>query len=247
MVRNTLTTSLCTVLLCAAGCATTPPSEDPVLLKLTELENRLISIERVVNNKSLVSLQGQLDQLNVEVRELRGQIETLQYEGREAGKRQRTQYLDVDSRLQRIEKGGLPSVSTAGGTEAIAIDRQAYEQAFDLLKSGRYEEAKSAFAAFARTYSDSPLADNANYWLGEAHYVTADYVAAMTQFKKMIADFPDSAKVPDAMLKIAYCQYEQQAFAEARATLQSVINTYPGTTPSRLAEQRLQQMQSEGR
>ena len=59
---NRLTLSvaaLCTALT-LGGCATTP-QEDPVLTKLTELENRLIAIERVVNNQSLVGLQGQLD------------------------------------------------------------------------------------------------------------------------------------------------------------------------------------------
>ncbi|NNF17019.1 MAG: tol-pal system protein YbgF [Gammaproteobacteria bacterium] len=239
--------SLSAVLLCICGCATTPPSEDPVLLKLTELENRLVTIERVVNNQSLVSLQGQLDQLNVEMRELRGQIEVLQYEAQEAGKRQRTQYLDVDGRLQKLERGGLAAVSTGATPDADGSDKVAYEQAFELLKNTRYTEAKAALTEFATAYPDSTLADNASYWLGEAHYVTADYAAALAQFEKMIGDFPASSKVPDALLKVAYCQYELKQFDQARNTLNSVINTYPNTTPARLATQRLQQMQKEGR
>ena len=42
------------------GCALTPPAEDPVLIKLTELERRMQNIERVVQNQSLVNLTQQV-------------------------------------------------------------------------------------------------------------------------------------------------------------------------------------------
>jgi TolA-binding protein len=49
------------------------------------------------------------------------------------------------------------------------------------------------------------------------------------------------------MLRVAYCQYELKAFRNARVTLQKLVATYPGTEADRLAEQRLVQMDSEGR
>ena len=40
-----------------AGCSVmTPPSADPALIKLTELEQRLAAIERVMENQSLVNM-----------------------------------------------------------------------------------------------------------------------------------------------------------------------------------------------
>ncbi len=236
--------------LALGGCVTTP-EVDPVLTKLTELEDRLVSIERVVNNQSLVSLQGQLDQLTEDMRSVRGTAEQVQFETEEAGKRQRTQYIDLDGRIVKLEKGGsaFPSVNVGGANSGIAgiADRQAYESAFELLKSGRYDEAKTAFTDFTASYPGSPFADNGNFWLAEAHYVTGDYQAALAQFQKVITDFPGSPKVADAWMKVGYCQYELKAYAEARTALEAVVSGFPDTTPARLAQQRLQQMAGEGR
>ena len=41
----------------------TPPEEDPVLIKLEELDQRLQAIERVMENQSLVQLTQQVDAL----------------------------------------------------------------------------------------------------------------------------------------------------------------------------------------
>ena len=44
-----------------AGCATTAPEEDPVVQKLTELDGRLLRIERVLANQSLLDLSQRLE------------------------------------------------------------------------------------------------------------------------------------------------------------------------------------------
>ena len=62
------------------GCSTTPSAQDPVYLKLTDLEARLIRIERVVDNQSLIELSAEVAQLRTQSQALLGEIETLQYE-----------------------------------------------------------------------------------------------------------------------------------------------------------------------
>src|SRR6056297_1879430 len=97
-----------------AGC-TVPPEEDPVLIKLDELDNRVASIERVVRNESLLRIANELAVLRDEVRELRGQTEALQYEAESGVTRQRDQYLDLDQRLQSLER------RTRGGDTAPGL------------------------------------------------------------------------------------------------------------------------------
>ena len=72
-----------------AACTTTPPAQDPVLLRLTDMEARLIRMERVIENQSLIELANQLDQLQSQTQELRGQIETLRFESENSDTRQR--------------------------------------------------------------------------------------------------------------------------------------------------------------
>src|SRR3569833_3793523 len=67
--------AVCAVL---AGCASTPPEEDPVQIKLNDLDARVARIERVVSNQSLVQLALNLDSVQAETRRLRGRIDELE-------------------------------------------------------------------------------------------------------------------------------------------------------------------------
>ncbi len=127
-----------------------------------------------------------------------------------------------------------------------ALEQPLYKQAFDLLMQRRYEEAKQAFRAFLRQYPNGSLAANAQYWVGEASYVTRDFATALDEFTKVVQNYPDSTKVPDSLLKIAFIQYEQKAWAEARKTLERVTEQYASSTAARLALKRLERMRIEG-
>src|ERR1700748_650024 len=62
-----------------AGCASTPSPDDPTQVKLNDLDARVARIERVISNQSLVDLAQHLDQVQSDVRQLRGRIEELEY------------------------------------------------------------------------------------------------------------------------------------------------------------------------
>lgn len=243
----------------AAGCAF-QPEEDPVLLKLDELDQRVGAIERVVRNESLLQIATELDILRDEIRELRGQTDSLQYEAEGTATRQRDQYLDLDQRLQSLERrtrGGeplsavpleerqAPIVATLPST--AADDRGGYQAALELLRQGRYPQAEAAFTQFLAEYPQSDLADNAQYWLAETHYVNRDFEAALAAFQIVIENHPNSRKVPDALLKAGFCEYELQRWADARKSLEAVVEQFPDSTAARLANQRLERMRTERR
>lgn len=241
-----------------AACTTTPPAQDPVLLRLTDMEARLIRMERVVENQSLIELANQLDQLQAQTQELRGQIETLRFESENAGNRQRQLYLDVDQRLQMIEQNQArllepPPVAVVDPAEVPAepvIERPAlsgsdqdnYQAAFDMLRNGQYMQSAEAFRNFLLVFPSSPLADNAQYWLAETYYVQRQFTTALPAFQLVVDSYPNSIKMPDALLKIGFCNYELQQWDDARAALEQVVREFPDTTAARLATQRLERM-----
>jgi tol-pal system protein YbgF len=240
----------CAVALVGA-CATTAPEEDPVYQKLSELDGRLLRIERVLNNQSLLDLVQNIQAVQAETRALRGRLEELEFELGSRQEQQRELYADFDNRLQRLEHGVAPAISStpvAGGALPIPEggDRANYQAAFDLLKAGQYVEAGAAFSKFLDAFPESSLADNAQYWLGESHYVTRNYPQALKDFSRVIERYPQSRKIPDALLKIGYCNYELQHWPAAREALAGVQKQFPDTTAARLAGQRLAQMASEG-
>jgi tol-pal system protein YbgF len=133
-------------------------------------------------------------------------------------------------------------------TKAGSADnaQAAYQQAIDLLKKGQYPQAIRGFHDFLGRYPDSPLAKNAQYWSGEANYVSRNYPAALTEFRKVIDRYPTSSKVPDALLKIGFIHYQQSNWDKARAALSQVKSRYPGSSAARLADERLRKMKQEG-
>ena len=247
------------VMVCVLGaCTTVPPEQDPVLIKLTQLEDRLARVERVIENQSLVSLVTELEQVRTELAGLRDQVETLSFEADNANKRQRDQYVDIDTRLNSLETGmatavgGPLLIESAEGEPGAAAggavdDRDAYQQAFGLLEEGRYGEASEAFDLFVQTYPDSALVDNAQYWLAESLYVEREFQRALDEFNRVVEVYPQSRKVPDAWLKIGYTHYEMKQWADARTALERVVSEHSGSTAARLAGQRLERMTTEGR
>lgn len=245
------------MLVTLAGCELlTAPEEDPIYLKLTEVDNRLVRVERLIENEGLMTLLTKLEATQRDVQALRNDVETLQYEVEQSSGRQRDLYLDIDQRLQTIEQTALASASLSvleggslnpgqlpvpGGT-----DRANYQAAFELLKQGRYDQAAIALQQFMVAFPDSSLSDNAQYWLAETYYVTQNYQQALPEFQTVLDRYPDSRKIPDALLKIGYCNYELKRIDASREALSAVVASYPETTAARLASQRLDRIKSEG-
>ena len=267
----------CAVALALVGCATSP-EEDPVQIKLNDLETRLARIERVVSNNSLLDISNQMGNLQAELRSMHNDIDVLNHGLDTSRKQQRDLYADLDQRLKALEsRSGASAGSAPGGSSpsgppgstvlpagasgaaaaagagaggppasgAGAADTVSYQAAFGLLKSNQYDQAIQAFQSFLSTYPASPLADNAQYWLGEAYYVNRSFAEALAAFQKVIDKYPQSRKVPDALLKVGYCDYELKQFKAAKDALTQVQTTYGDTPAARLAEQRLEKMASE--
>ena len=128
-----------------------------------------------------------------------------------------------------------------------AAEQAAYQKAFNLLKDGQYDQAITEFQTFLAKYPQGNYTDNAQYWLGEANYVTRRFDVAEQEFLKVVNQYPNSSKMGDAMLKLGYTYYELGKWDAARKTLDNVAARYPNTTVGRLAENRLQKMRLEGR
>src|SRR5215468_5415642 len=80
------------------------------------LEERMTALENQLKSQGLVELFNQLEQIKAEVARLRGQIEVLTYEQEQQQKRQRDLYVDLDSRLRRIEGGAAPAGAPPAGS-----------------------------------------------------------------------------------------------------------------------------------
>jgi tol-pal system protein YbgF len=256
----------CLAALLLAGCASTPPEQDPVQIKLKDLETRLARIERVVANQSLLDLSNQLESVRSDVRAMHNDVDQLSHSLDASRKQQHDLYADLDQRLRTLEARGAAGSNAAGPSAAAAAagtaasggappppnpasaggpDKASYQAAFELLKDGQYDRAIVAYQKFLVTYPDSQLADNAQYWLGEAFYVNRSFPEALAAFQRVADKYPQSRKLPDAMLKIGYCDYELKQWDAAKTVLTQVATNYADSPAGRLAQQRLDKIATE--
>ncbi len=221
------------------------------------LAAQVARMEQVLESHTLQEMYLRLEELDRENRMLRGQLEELRHALDQLRQRQRELYLDMDKRLQALEAaasagaagevaGGEGTAGEASAPPAAQEEQAAYRAAFELLKDGKYRQAAQAFGEFLQQFPQSPLAANAQYWLGEAYYGAKQYKKAIQEFEKVRTLYPDSPKVPDATLKLGYSYYALKRWKAARSALKEVVERFPGTSVARLAEQRLKRMRREG-
>ncbi len=233
-------------------------------MAVADLEQRVERMERLLDSQSLVEMMLQMEQIQNELRQLRGEVEAQRHTVDGMTNRQRDLYLDIDRRLRQQESGASASftprpnsVATPQVDSATAIssmqgnmtanEQVDYQNALGVLKEGRYQKSIAAFDEFLKKYPQSLYAANAQYWIGEAYYVSREFRQALGGFQKVVETYADSTKVADAMLKIGFIHYELAEWDQARNVLNHISSRYPKTTASRLAENRLQKMKVEGR
>jgi tol-pal system protein YbgF len=229
-----------------------------------ENEARIAKLEESIRSIGVIELVRQLEDLNAELARLRGQLEVLANENQQIQKRQRDFYLDLDSRLKRLEGGSgaaapsspsdggvAPTASSAAAASAApphaptkedqAREVKSYDAASNLFRRNDFASAIETFRAFVKDYPSSPLAANAGYWIGISYANMRDYRSALAAQEELLAKYPQSPKAPDALLAIAAIQSEQGDAGSARNTLEDIIARYPLSEAAGKARTRLTQ------
>jgi len=132
-----------------------------------------------------------------------------------------------------------PAAAATPAGSAQGNDKDRYQQAYEALRGGQNALAVKLFEAFLLDFPNGQYADNAQYWLAEAYKVNREIDKAKAAFLKVINQYPQSAKVPDALLKLGYIEFELQNIAKSREYLNHVTSAYPGTPAANLAAKKL--------
>lgn len=133
------------------------------------------------------------------------------------------------------------ALADPGPTFSPAEERRAaseYRKAYELVQKSRFPQAQKQLEAFVTRWPTHQLADNALYWLGETLYAQKKYLEALQAFQRVIRDYPDGNKVPDAMLKTGLCYQNLGEPTQARKVLLQVAEIYPGSGAAGIALER---------
>jgi tol-pal system protein YbgF len=204
------------------------------MIKLREETNT--RFERLeASSRGQLELASQNELLKAEIARLRGQLEVILHEVESLKQRQRDFYVDLDSRLRKLE--------TIATMSAPAVDPAAesasYEASLNLLKEGKHKDALAAFEQFIKQYPRSSFQPSAHFWAGNAALQAKEVASASNYFSVVLNNWPADPVAPDAMLGLAS---SKQALGDAKAgqdTLKRLIERFPTSSAAQAARQRL--------
>ena len=204
-------------------------------------------LERLLENRNRVQLkmQQQLDDMTLEISELRGQLERNSYDMQQMLERQRELFIELDRvRSEMKTTGSAPPTTSPDaaveGTFSSNVDEQtAYQNAVDLiLKKRDYSGAIAAFQQFQKDYPDSNFAPNAHYWLGQLYFAKKQDKEAAQSFIAVLT-YSESNKRADALVKLGDIAKRNNNSAQANKYYQQVIDEYPTSASANVAKENL--------
>lgn len=123
-------------------------------------------------------------------------------------------------------------------------EKQAYEKVYKRLQAREFSAAKSGFETFIADYPKGQFVGSALYWLGELslRQKSPDENEALGFIERLIAEYPDHARIPDALYKQATLKYRRQEVEAAREIFERILLDHPDTTAARLADHQLKRI-----
>ncbi len=150
-----------------------------------------------------------------------------------------------DTELQMIriyEKLGPKSKVPADSEDISKISPEArllYESAYLNYVKGNYTEAINGFQSYLKVSPDSPLSDNALYWVGESYAAMGRSQDAVNAFRELINKYPESNKKPTALYKMAIIYEETGDIKTAKSYYNQIIADFPNSAEATLARGKL--------
>ena len=190
----------------------------------------------------------QLQLLQQEVMQLRGLVEEQAYSLQQLKEQNRERYIDLDRRLGEMTVSpastSASKANTAVGVKpAVAVnpvagEKKAYDNAYSLVTSRRFDEALDAFKQFLVDYPGGAYAPNSYYWMGELYQVInpSDLEAARQSFTQLLEQYPEHPKSPDAMYKLGKVYYLTGNKTKSKQLLEKVVVDYSQGSSSSAAD-----------
>jgi len=196
-----------------------------------QLEDRIAALEQQLKNQGLVELFSQVEQLKSDIARLRGQIEVLNHEQDQLQKRQRDLYIDLDSRLRRLEGGPganvPPAASGAPAPGPVATAPPAPSAAAAASPAPGAVPGSAAPSSGAGT-ADAAAIEQRAYDVALDQFKAGNYPAAIASFNAFVRNYGKSPLAPSAYYWIGNSQFALKDYRAAIATQRQLVATFPG-------------------
>jgi tol-pal system protein YbgF len=184
----------------------------------------------------------------------------------------RTELALVTEKLIEIQRASIPLDTAEGTEEEIPPDEQTETEAqtqelgeeteepppselppgispqelYNMARSdylkGNFQLAIESFTLYKDHFKESPLVDNALYWIGECYFSQQNYQEAISQFDDLILSYPQGDKIAAAYLKKGISLMEMEKDEEALAVFKTLISKFPLEEETKIAQQKIKEL-----
>jgi tol-pal system protein YbgF len=217
-----------------------------------ETDLRIQKLDESIKNLGILQLLNQIEKLNAELAQLRGQVEVLTNQNEQLGKRQKDFYLDIDTRLRKLEgvgdaavppAGAQPPVTPPGGglglSQSVVTTGGGLANAAPIVAppaSVSYGTPPSTEPSIqagpqasgnrgAPTYTREQ--ENKAYDVGSNLFRRNDYIGSIRAFETFTKDFPTSQLVANAQYWIGIAYFNLKDYSNARSMQEGLLKKYP--------------------
>ncbi len=131
-----------------------------------------------------------------------------------------------------------PMASSAPPASADVL----YSNGLRDINGKHYDLATQEFQDYLKYYSDTDLASNAQFYLGEINFMQGQFQPALESYNKVIENYPKSFKTASARMRKGFCLAELGQKAAAVRELRTVVRQYPGTDEAKRSAAKLREM-----
>jgi len=229
-----------------------PATQEPTTSRQSNTRQSNTS-SQASDGRQLAELFYQMQVLQQELQQLRGQIEEQDFRVRRLQRDQTDKYADVDRRLSGLTGlVPLPGTNTADSTAparpnsppsgGFSSEREAYTFAFEEMRARRFDESIAGFQQLIVEYPNGQYTPNAFYWLGELWLAKTDIEQARQSFMQVINLYPDHQKVPDALYKLGVVYDNLGDQRTSQLYLSRVQSDHPKSSAASLAAKYSQEL-----
>jgi tol-pal system protein YbgF len=192
-----------------------------------QTELRIAQVEGQVGGRGALQLMNQVDALNAEINKLRGQVEVLANNVENAQKRQRDMYLDLDTRMRRIEQQDTAATHRKSEEVIVALEERVkkLEQTTATLAAIPAPVATTAVPALPP--ASAPGDPQRAYEAALNAYRMADYQGAIAQFEAIVRNHPQHALAPNAQYWIGDAYFQLRDYRSSIDAQRRLITLYP--------------------
>lgn len=112
----------------------------------------------------------------------------------------------------------------------------AYNRGYKAFQEQKYQESIQMMSDFLKQYPKHAYSDNAIFWRGESYFQMKDYQKAGVEFDRVVREFPNGNKVPDALLRAGICSLRLSKPEQAKTSFALLMKKYPESVAAKRAK-----------